>query len=417
MTSGFRALVVDDDDLSRDIAVGILKRLGATEIAEAADGATALAWADADAGNLDLIVCDLRMPQIDGMETLDGLALRTRPAMFVLASGADPRLLRAAAGSAARSGIDKLRVVSKPLTLDKMEAVVAAMRDARPIGERRWEGQTFTPPDCSTKIVRGLTHGEFIPSFQPKLDVVSQCVRGAEAHLRWLNPTYGLLAPESFIGVAQSTGLLGDLFFAILPWVVTHCAEWRRNGHDFGVSIDIPVPLLASRDLPRRLDDFVTAYGLSPNHITLEVTEDAWFHEQDLAREVLTRLRIRGFGLAIDDFGTGYSTVKQLLDAPFNEMKIDQGFVHAAPEDPETAIALSSCVTLARQLDLTVVANGVETSAQWQSAAEAGCHHVQGHCVAPPMPADEFARWIVEQASPNAAVSQPFRCVDSMARA
>lgn len=398
MTPGFRALIVDDDEISRDVTAAILRRLGATEVAEAADGPAALAWADADGGKLDLVVCDLRMPQLDGLETLDGLALRTYPRLFVLASGADPRVLRAASGAASgaasRIPSHRLRVVGKPMTLEKMQEIVDLVTQAPAPAEPSWDLLQTTPPDCSTAMVRGLSHGEFMPFFQPKRQIGTGRVAGVEALWRWHHPTYGVLAPASFIGVAQSVGLLGDIFFAVLPKVVVQCAEWRSAGHDIGVSIDIPPVLLTSADLPRKLEAAVTLFGLAPEHVTFEVTEDAWLQEKGIAREVLTRLRLRGFGLAIDGFGTGFSTIKQLIDAPFNEMKLDPILINMAPADREMTIALSSYVAVAHQLDMTIVADSLETAAQEAFAAISGCDQIQGPWIAPPMSAHELAHWL-----------------------
>jgi EAL domain-containing protein (putative c-di-GMP-specific phosphodiesterase class I) len=214
-----------------------------------------------------------------------------------------------------------------------------------------------------------------------------------EAHLRWFSP-HGLLEPESFIEIARTTNLLDDLFFAILPAVAADCAAWRRNDDDVAVTIGLPVSLLSARDLPARLEDIVAMNGLPAGNVTLEVTVDAWLHENQIAREMLTRLRIRGFGLSVADFGTGYSTIKHLLDSPFNEMKIGRAFVRAAPTDPEAAIALDSCIALAHQLGMTAVAEGVETPAQLGFVTGAGCDQVLGPIVARPMPGDELARWM-----------------------
>ncbi len=158
--------------------------------------------------------------------------------------------------------------------------------------------------------------------------------------------------------------------------------------------IDIPPVLLTSADLPRKLEAAVTLFGLAPEHVTFEVTEDAWLQEKGIAREVLTRLRLRGFGLAIDGFGTGFSTIKQLIDAPFNEMKLDPILINMAPADREMTIALSSYVAVAHQLDMTIVADKLETAAQEAFAASSGCDQIQGPWIAPPMSAHELAHWL-----------------------
>ena len=403
---GFKALVVDDDDFSRSTAVRILKRLGAAEVAEAAHGNEALRLADACGGDIDLVLCDLRMPQLDGIETLDRLAALNRSTMFVLASSAEPRLLRAAASTAQRAGIGALRVISKPVTICKLQEIVAdlAQSTTPTMGETPTHRRTDADPAPSPHrfsaddIRRGLARGEFTTFYQPKVEIPTRRVCGAEALIRWRHPLHGVLPPSAFMPVAQANGLLGEVFFVALPASVAACANWRQAGHDSGVSINLPTAALASRDLPNRLEEFVTAQGLGPEHVTFEVTEDGWLHEQDLAREVLTRLRIRGFGLAIDDFGTGYSGVQQLLNAPFNELKIDQGFIRAAPVDAEAAIALASIVALARQLDLSVVAEGVETQEQWDLAAAAGCDQIQGYLVARPLTAERFEEFLAKAA-------------------
>ncbi len=380
----------------------MLERLGASEIVQAVDGVAALAWADSDRGPLDLVMCDLRMPELDGIDALDGLAMRTNPGMFVLASAADPRLLRAAS-SASSAAIPHLRVLSKPITLDKLRVLVDEMQQNRPKLDPVAPPLVFTPPDCSTKMLRSLVNGEFFPFFLPRLRANDQTVCGVEARLRWLSP-HGLLGPESFAAVARTTGLLGDIFFAVYPAALLCCAEWRRRGHQFGVTVDLPAPLLAARDLPRRLEQSLAAYGLSAADVTLQVTEDAWLDQQESARGVLTRLRVRGFGLAINEFGAGSSTIRHLLDAPFNEMVIAESFVRAAPTDPEAAIALSSCVALARQLGITAVASGVTTPAQSKAALAVGVDTVQGDLFATPMPADQLHPWLADGRIPSSAM-------------
>jgi EAL domain-containing protein (putative c-di-GMP-specific phosphodiesterase class I) len=141
---------------------------------------------------------------------------------------------------------------------------------------------------------------------------------------------------------------------------------------------------LLSRELPGRIGAILAAHGLAPSQLTLEVTEDGWLQQEAVARETVTRLRVHGFGLSIDDFGTGYSTHQQLLNAPFNELKLDQSFVSKALDDPESRIVLESTIRMAHQLELEVVAEGVETREQWSLLADLGCDVAQGYLVARP---------------------------------
>ena len=400
--AGFRALVVDDDALSRHVAAAVLKSVGAHEVIEVDSGAAALDWADRNVAGLDFVMCDLRMPQYDGLETLTGLAQRTRPSALVLASAADPRLLRAAADMAARSGIDRLHTIAKPVTSEKIRDIVALLSNPESAADR-WEAKTTPPADCSTKIIRGMVSGQFVPFFQPRWDAGGRQPVAVEARIRWRNLGEGLFAPEAFLHVAQSTFLLDELVFGVLSTIAASCADWRRRGHDLRISIDVPLPFL-STSLPRRLEDLFITRGASPEQLTLEVTEADWLQGDEFVREILTRLRMRGFGLAIGRFGTGYVTASQLFNAPITELKIAPALVRAAPDDPAAAAAIASCVAFAQDLGLNTIADGVETSRHLEHAFRLGCNQVQGSLLAPLMPPEEFERWIT-RSSPLAGLT------------
>lgn len=392
LANSFRALVVDDDAVSRRVAAAVLKRFGAREVVEADSGSAALEWADHDMAGLDLVMCDLRMPQFDGLETLAGLTQRTRPRVLVLASAADPRLLRAAADMAARGGIDRLHTITKPVTSEKIRDIVALLSNPD-ASTKRWEAKTSAPADCSTKMIRGMVTGQFVPFFQPRWDATGHQPIAVEARLRWRNPGEGLFAPEAFLEVAQSTYLLDELVFGLLSLIAAGCSDWRGRGHDLRVSIDVPLPFL-SLSVPRRLEDLFSTCGVSPEQLTLEVSEEDWLKGGDTVREVLTRLRLRGFGLAIGRFGNGYANANQFLNAPITEIKIAPALVRAAPDDPAAAAAIASCVAFARELGLNTVADGIETPRHLEHAFRLGCDQVQGSLLAPLMPAEEFERWI-----------------------
>ncbi len=393
---GFAALVVDDDEFSRRTAVRVLHRLGAGSVMEAGDGEQALRCARTAAGRLDLVVCDLRMPQLDGIETLRYLATDNASTLFVFASSADARVLRSARDMASTFGIRSLRTLEKPVTplklqaiFDEVEACAVEACAAIDVVPAREASRLVSADD----LLRGVRAGELAAYYQPKVTMSDREVAGAEALVRWHHPVHGLLSPHAFLSVANASGLMEQLTDLMFAAAVARCAQWRLAGLDISVSVNLPIECLGSRDLPRRLEAVTIAHRLLPEHMILEVPEDGWLRDEAVAREVLTRLRVHGFNLSIDDFGTGYSTTQQLLQAPFNEMKIDQSFVIAAPGDEESAVVLSSSIALAHRLGLTVVGEGAETQAHWDILRQAGCDQVQGYFVARPMPGDDFLAW------------------------
>ena len=395
-------MVVYDDEFSRHTAGRILKRLGASCVIEASDGDEALSRVTRLAAPLDIILCDLKMPRVNGIETLRSLAARDISALIVLVSGADSRVLRSARHLAADFGIGHVRTICKPLTVEKLRETLEANRGLCQAATAEAciaaEPPIFTVED----IRRGLKAGEFDAHFQPKMVLTSRRVVGAEALVRWQRPDLAVLAPGHFLPAVLAAGLLDELTEIVLRRAAAACAGWRRDGHELTVSVNLHVSSLVERDLPRRLEGIANRSGLAADQMILEITEDGWLRQAG-AREVLTRLRLQGFGLSIDDFGTGYSTLQQLLEAPFNELKIDRSFVRSAPFDDEAAAALASSITLAHRLGLAVVGEGIENVAQWRFLEQAGCGIGQGYAIGRPMPAGDFTVWLAQWARDRAA--------------
>ena len=153
-------------------------------------------------------------------------------------------------------------------------------------------------------------------------------------------------------------------------------------------------------DWPDAMAAMVESAGLQPNSITFEITESRLMEHIVVALDILSRLSLKRFNLSIDDFGTGYSSMEQLQRIPFSELKIDRAFVRGAGEDASARAILESSVLLARNLDMKVVAEGVETDEDWNVVAELGCDQVQGYYVARPMPADQLHKWLGEWQKP-----------------
>ena len=390
--AAFSALVVDDDDFTRQVAVRILRRLGASRVLEASDGAAALTLVAAETPALDVILCDLRMPGVNGLDTLRQLAEFGVSALVILVSSADIRIMRSASHVAAEFGIGLLRTISKPLTSAKLLGIFDEVRSMAPVRTNTSAALPAAFEVDGEAIRLGLSRNEFVPFYQPKVEIGSKRVVGAEALVRWVRPGLGMLSPAAFLPEVHAAGLIDALTGSVLTQAVAQCSVWRSAGADLSVSVNIHASSLVKRDFVDRATAILAAAHIQPADVTFEITEDGLLNHSS-AREVLTRLRLDGFGLSIDDYGTGYSTLQQLLEAPFDELKIDQGFVKSAPSDREAAVALASSVMLARQLGLRIVAEGIETESHWGLVERAGCDVGQGYAIAKPMPGNMIPAW------------------------
>ncbi|MGI9464491.1 MAG: EAL domain-containing protein, partial [Aestuariivirgaceae bacterium] len=172
--------------------------------------------------------------------------------------------------------------------------------------------------------------------------------------------------------------------------------RWQGQGLSINIAINIAAELLSDLDFPDRLSAKIDAAGLRPSDFIFEVTDSSVLKGSSDPLEVLARLRIKGFGLSIDDFGTGHSNIDQLKKFPFSELKIDRSFVQGARNDNLSRAIVDAAVMLGRELNMQLVAEGVETPDDWNFVARHGVDEVQGFYVAKPMPADDFQKWYGE---------------------
>ena len=207
-------------------------------------------------------------------------------------------------------------------------------------------------------------------------------------------PTDGLVYPDRFIGVAEAHGLIDELTRAVFAAAIAQARAWRSGGPPLRIAVNLSMESLAALDIPDRLERDVLAAGIAPCDVTLEITESRFIENAAAMLDVLTRLRMKRFRLAIDDFGTGYSSLEQLRIVPFDELKIDRGFVHGAARDPRRRAIYDASLELAKRLGLTTVGEGVADEDDWRLLRDTGCNLAQGYFIAKPMPAADVAGWI-----------------------
>ncbi|MBW8845948.1 MAG: EAL domain-containing protein [Burkholderiales bacterium] len=244
-----------------------------------------------------------------------------------------------------------------------------------------------------TELRHAVEDNELRLFLQPKIDLQTGRVIGAEALVRWQHPTRGLVPPMQFIPFAEQTGFIRMLS----AWVLSGAAKFSRQALDAGLSLRLSVNLstrdLMDQDLPAKIEALIAPLEVPPASLCLEITESAIMDDPERALSTLEHLHAMGFKLSIDDFGTGYSSLAYLKRLPVDELKIDRSFVMAMERDLDDARIVRSTIELAHNLGLTVVAEGLETEKAWAMLARLGCDEGQGYYICKPMPQDQFIAW------------------------
>ncbi|MDB5798718.1 MAG: sensor hybrid histidine kinase [Paucimonas sp.] len=381
-------LILEDHPFQRQELARILAGLGAEHVNEAADGNAALQFAHDPHVQIDIVISDLEMPGMDGMEFVRHLGETGRRVSVILASALEPKLLASVATMTEEYSVNLLGVIEKPLTAEKLVPLIRLHQLTR------LEPVRPAPLAFSLdQIVAGLENDEFEPFFQPKIELVTGQVIGAEALARWRHPKYGLIAPSAFIALLEDNGLIDELTWVMLRKAAAFSKEWRATGVDATVSVNLSLMSLGDVKVADRVANLVRNQRVEPHHMILEVTESAATVEVAKALENLARLRMQGFGLSIDDYGTGYSSMQQLTRIAFTELKIDQSFVMNAAKQQSARVILESSLNMAKKLNIASVAEGVETGADFALLRQLGCDMAQGYFIARPMNGTAFLEW------------------------
>ena len=389
--AGLRFLVVEDQGFQRWTLEQMLRGMGADEVLAAENGERALEIIRATHPPIDVIVTDLKMPGMDGIEFIRHVGEAISSASFLLVSEQDPSLLASVAAMTEAYGVRLLQALRKPVTRQKLAAAIARVREPAAAAEAK---HAFS----LREIDSGIRNREFVPYFQAKVSLATGAVEGAEALARWRHPQLGLVFPSSFVHVLESNGKMDAMTLSMLEQSAIACRGWRERGLATTVSVTVSLTSLADVGLTDRLDNVVSLHGLEPTDFVLEVTETAATSHLAHVLENLSRLRMKGFGLSIDDYGTGYASMQQLARVPFTELKIDRSFVQSAAGGGSARAMLESSLEIAAKLRISAVAEGIANEEQLQLLRSLGCPLGQGNYLAEPMAADDFAMMLERRA-------------------
>lgn len=391
--SGCSVLVVDDSLVQLQHAINLCQEVGFETIHQATNGREALTLIETLDPPPGLIVTDLEMPEMDGIELVEILRQRGTRIPIILMSACEETLLEAVQGinSSVVSGLHK------PLTREMLRQAVMDQGSSDFGASASILVTPATASTAPTVTVEMLAHsieaGEIVPYFQPKVHSDTMLLRGVEALARWKHPQLGFIPPSVFIELAEREGLILPLTLSIMEQSFAQCAIWLHHGMRLSVAINLSPLLLESRDILKQTQALLVRHGVEPSQVILEITEGHFVDSSGNALSVLARFRLKGFGLSIDDYGTGYSSMQQLLRIPFTELKIDRSFVHDAHRRKATRVVLQSALEVANRLKLSVVAEGVETLEDWRLLRIYGCSTCQGWLFAPAIAGEEIPGW------------------------
>ena len=243
------------------------------------------------------------------------------------------------------------------------------------------------------QLREALAGDEFLMHYQPQVDLSTGRLSGVEALVRWNHPTRGLLYPDTFIPLAELTGLIPRVTVEALRLAIEQGAEWRRRGLDMSVAVNVSSRDLHDRELPARVAALLGEHRLPPDRLVIEITESMLMVDPERAREILEELSNTGIGIAVDDFGTGYSSLAYLKRLPIDKIKIDRSFVMGMTADESDRHIVASTVDLGRNLGLHTVAEGVEDRDTYERLARMGCRQAQGYHLSRPITAAELEDW------------------------
>ena len=399
-----RLLVIDDDAGVRGVVAGVARSAGF-----AVTGCDGNGTLDACLeGCADLVILDLVMPIVDGIEVIERLAAAHAASRLVLVSGQDRRVLASASRLAVARGLKVAAVFAKPFSQAQLRDCLTEQRNALALDDEVRPNQAAVETSAA-RIAEALQAGEIVLHYQPQVSLDRLEWTGVEALVRWRHPVHGLLGAAVFVPVAEhDPALMSALTDHVVQSAFRDLAPLAAEcGFQGRIALNVPSDKLSDAEFPHQLVEHADRAGIRRDRLVLEVTETTLPADPVRSLAIQTRLRMLGVSLAVDDYGTGHSSLERLHTFPMDELKIDLQFVRESTTDPEARAIVHNSIELARELDVRCVAEGVEDVEALTLLRRMRCGFAQGYFVARPMPASELARWSAQWNERRAVLRSP----------
>ncbi|MFN6462663.1 MAG: EAL domain-containing response regulator [Nostoc sp. DedVER02] len=394
-----KILVIEDEEAVRENILDLLEAEDFETLA-AANGRIGIHLAISEVP--DLILCDLMMPEIDGYGVLTALrqdpSTATIPFIFLTAKSAK---------SDFRQGMDMGAddYITKPFTrAELLSAIINRLEKYATLKKYLSPQNAINNLSPKMQLLEINLHRaikqhklqEFEIYYQPIVDIASGKIVAAESLLRWQSLELGMVYPTEFIPLAESSSLIVPIGKWVLKSVCNQIKSWRDAGiSSLSLAVNLSVIEFNQPDFISKIVNFIAMNNLQPDDLELELTESMIMQDVNNAIATMTKLQSLGIKIAIDDFGTGYSSLIYLKNLPINTLKIDRYFIHNVTNDPQKSAITKALIQMGHNLNLDVIAEGVETEAELAFLRQHNCNSMQGFLFSRPLPAPEFEKLLL----------------------
>jgi EAL domain-containing protein (putative c-di-GMP-specific phosphodiesterase class I) len=339
-----------------------------------------------------LILLDLVMPDMDGVELLRLLSQQKCQAGIILMSGTGKRIIESAGQLAQALGLSVVGSLQKPFRIAELEKVLEQRTNSSAVPPARQDQRVLIRKE---ELHQAILRDEFVLHYQPQIDIVTGRVVGVEALARWQHPERGLVFPDTFINRMERLSLIDELGWIVMTRGMSEVSQFAgSDGKTPMLSINESVYSLRNLKFPDILASLAEKHGIAPSSVTIEITESGLIKELSNTLDILTRLRMKGFNLSIDDFGTGYAMMQQLKVIPATELKIDRSFISDMHRNERDRVIVQKTIEMGHELGIHIIAEGVESTEQLDFLQLKGCDSAQGYLFSRPLPPNEMVSWL-----------------------